>query len=152
MKTNEKGITIITLIIAIIIIVIIAGVGISFGTNMTETAQFENIETSLLLIQSKIKVVADKKAIGEIKEEEVYGEKQEEGEYTGWYKLNQANLEEMGFKDLKEEDKYYVYYGEKNEETGEYTDIDVAYGKGIKYEEKMYYKLSEILSDKKGNE
>ena len=149
---NDSGITLITLIITIVILVIIVGVGISFGTDMTKTAKFENIETSLILIQSKIKMIADKKAIGDISEEEIYGIKQEEGDYAGWYKLEQANLDDMGLTDLKEDDEYYVYYGEKDEATGEYTDVDVAYGIGITNDEKTYYKLSEILEDTKGNE
>lgn len=139
---NNKGITIVSLILAIIILIIITSVGFKFGTDMVQVAEFENVETNLLLIQGKIKGVADKRAIGEIEESELYGVKQEEGEYSDWYLLTQANLNDMGLKALKEEDNYYVFYGAKNED--EYVDVDVAYGKGIEHEGVTYYKLSEM--------
>ena len=74
---NNKGITLITLVITIVILVIITAVTVNVSTNFIHVAKFENVETELLLIQGKVKVMADKKAIGEIEEEDLYGEKQE---------------------------------------------------------------------------
>lgn len=132
---NNKGITLITLIITVILLAIIASVGVSLGVNITGTAKFENVETNLLLIQSKCKVKSDQKYIGEIEESELYGTKQTEGEYAGWYLLSQQDLNEMGLEDLKAEDNYYV----------DYENDDVAYGIGIGFEGNIFYKLSDIL-------
>lgn len=134
---NNKGITLIGLIITVIILVIISAVTISISTNIAGLAEFETIETNLLLIQSKTKVMADKKAIGEITEEDLLGTKQTSGTYEGWYLLSQANLDEMGLKEAKAEDEYYVNY--END--------DIAYGTGIEYKGVKYYKLSEIKKD-----
>lgn len=132
---NNKGITLITLVITVILLAIIASVGVSLGVNITGSAKFENVETNLLLIQSKCKVKADQKYLGEIEESELYGTKQTEGEYSGWYLLSQQDLGDMGLEDLKAEDNYYV----------DYENDDVAYGKGISFEGNVFYKLSDIL-------
>ena len=132
---NNKGITLITLVITVILLAIIASVGVSLGVNITGSAKFENVETNLLLIQSKCKVKADQKYLGEIEESELYGTKQTEGEYSGWYLLSQQDLGDMGLEDLKAEDNNYV----------DYENDDVAYGKGIGIEGNVFYKLSDIL-------
>ena len=134
---NENGITIVALIITVILLILLASATISTSTKMIDTAKLENLKTDLLLIQSKIKVMADKKAIGEIEEEELYGTKQESGEYTGWYLLNQANLDNMGIKKANASDNYYVNY----------EDDDVAYGVGFEYKGTTYYKLSEMKEE-----
>lgn len=135
MKTiNNKGITLITLILTVIILAIIASVAVSTGTNIMQSAKFENIETNLLLIRSKSKMQAESKAMGEIDESELRGKKQDTGEYAGWYKLSQADLNDMGAKDAKAEDGYYV----------DYENDDVAYAKGITLGDTVFYKLTEI--------
>lgn len=134
---NNKGITLIALVVMVVILVIIASVTVTVSMNVVDVAKFENIETDLLLIQSKAKVMADKKAIGEIEEEELYGTKQDSGEYENWYLLSQTELEDMGLKKAKAEDNYYVNY--END--------DVAYGVGIEYKGTTYYKLSEMRAD-----
>ena len=134
---NNKGITIIALTVAVIILAIIVAVTVTIGTSMVDTAKFENIETDLLLIQSKAKVLADKKAIGEIEEDELYGEKQNGGQYNGWYLLSQDDLDEMGLKKAKAEDNYYI----------DYENSDVAYGVGYEFDGATYYKLSEMRGE-----
>lgn len=134
---NNKGITLIALVVMVVILVIIASVTVTVSMNVVDVAKFENVETDLLLIQSKAKVIADKKAIGEIEEEELYGTKQDSGEYENWYLLSQTELEDMGLKKAKAEDNYYVNY--END--------DVAYGVGIEYKGTTYYKLSEMRAD-----
>lgn len=132
---KDKGITLITLIITVILLAIIASAAVSLGVNITGSARFENVETNLLLIQSKCKVLADQKYIGEITEEDLYGTKQTEGEYNGWYLLSQQDLNSMGLDDLKAEDNYYV----------DYENDDVAYGIGVGFDGNTFYKLSDIL-------
>ena len=134
---NNSGVTITVLVCTVIILVILAAVSINVGSNLIDKAKFENVKTDLLLIQSKCKVKAEQKAIGEIKEEELYGVKQTEGTYNGWYLLSQDDLNNMGIEDIDVSSNYYVNY-----EQG-----DVAYGEGIVNDNKTYYKLSEMLND-----
>lgn len=134
MKSN-KGVTIVALVITVMILMITATITINISSGIIGEAKYEGLKTTLLLIQSKIKVMADKKAIGDITEEDLYGTKQTSGEYENWYLLTQANLEHMGIKDADAEDEYYVNY--END--------DVAFGAGFEYEGTTYYKLSDML-------
>ena len=134
---SNKGVTLGILIITIVILVIITAITIRAGFNLAETGEFENLKTDLLLIQSKCKIKAEQKAIGDIKEEDLYGTKQTGSEYDGWYLLSQQDLSNMGVENISAEDQYYV----------DYENDDVAYGKGFEYDGKTYYKLSEILED-----
>ena len=132
---NSNGIT---LAVTIIILIIISTVSIHVSFDLIKTARFENVKTDLLLIQSKCKIKAEQKAIGDIEEVDLYGTKQENaGEYNGWYLLSQEDLQSIGVEDADASDKYYVNYENDN----------VAYGKGIENDGKTYYKLSEILED-----
>ena len=73
---NEKGITMVALFVTVLVLVLLASATISVSTKIIDSAKFESFKTDLLLIQSKIKVMADKKEIGEIEEEDLYGIKQ----------------------------------------------------------------------------
>ncbi len=132
---NNKGITLIALIVTVILLAILAGATIKMGLGITSTAKFENIETQLLLIQSKVKIMSQDLVIGEIEESELKGTKQDSGEYMGWYLLSQSDLNDIGVEKAKAEDGYYVNYD---------TD-DVAYSKGISLEGNTFTKLSNIL-------
>ena len=131
---NNKGITLITVIISIVVIIIITAVTINISSNVSELVQYEEVETNLMLIQSKIKILSDKKAIGEITDAELYGVPQGSGDYAGWYLLTQEELDNMKLDKLFAEDSYYVNY----------EDNDVAFGDGIEYKGVTYYKLSEM--------
>lgn len=50
---NNKGITIITLVITIIVLLIIAGISIGTGNNIIQQSKLENIKTNMLLIKVK---------------------------------------------------------------------------------------------------
>lgn len=131
---NDKGITLISLIITVIILVIITYAAVNLSIGVSETARFQNIETYMLLIQTKCEYLANEKAIGEIDEKGLYGELQTTGDYSGWYKLKQADLNAIGVKEAKEKDGYYVNYDNN----------DVAYEKGIEADGYIFYKLSSI--------
>ncbi len=55
MKKNEKGITLVVLIITIIILMILAGITIYAGTNSIKKANLEGLKTNMLLIETKAK-------------------------------------------------------------------------------------------------
>lgn len=102
---NEKGITLISLIITVIILAILAYVTITISIGLTGTVKFENIQTYLLIIQSKSEVLSNEKVIGNIDESGLFGELQESGDYAGWYKLSQGDLNEIGVKDAKAKER-----------------------------------------------
>ncbi len=133
---NNKGITLLSLIITVVVLIILTYVTVSISINWSGTANSQNIQTYMLLIQTKCEVLSNEKAIGEIDESGLYGTKIEDvsSQYNGWYKLSQADLNNIGVKDAKEKDGYYFNYSQN----------DVWYAKGIEVEGKTYYKLSEI--------
>lgn len=131
---NNKGITLIALVIMVILLLVIAAVGINGSRGLADLARFEGVETDLLLIQSKCKIIAEKKAIGEITEDELYGTKQTSGDYINWYLLSEEDLKKIGLKDAKSNDGYYV----------DYDNDDVAYENGVTYNGTTYHKLSEM--------
>ncbi len=144
MKTkNDRGITLVALIITIILLALITSVSVSMGLSIAESARFENIETYLLLIKSKAKMLSEGLAMGEIDESQLRGQKQVGGDYDGWYKLSQGDLDSMGVSKAAEEDGYYVDYNIDNNDDDE---VDVMYARGIALDNKVFYRLSEILS------
>jgi len=68
---NNKGITLISLIITVVLLSILAYTTVSIGGNLSATAKFENVQTDLLLIKSKCDILANEAAIGEIGENEL---------------------------------------------------------------------------------
>ena len=54
-KTNQKGITLIALIITIIVLLIIAGITVYSGKDSIRKANLEGLKTNMLLIQTKAK-------------------------------------------------------------------------------------------------
>jgi len=57
---NQKGITIIALIITIILMIILVSVSIQFGGEAIEKSKEEDIKNNMLLIQGKSKIIKDK--------------------------------------------------------------------------------------------
>ena len=58
---NEKGITLIALVITVILLFIIGGISIKMGTDLINTSKAETIETNMLTIKAKAK--EDKKPL-----------------------------------------------------------------------------------------
>lgn len=57
---NEKGITIVALVVTIIILLILATVGIQYGMDAIKVANLEDLKANMLLIQGKAKIIIDK--------------------------------------------------------------------------------------------
>ena len=154
---SENGITFLTLVITVIILAILVTVGVKISIGISETAKFENVKTYMLLIKSKCEILINEKAIGEL-EESYYGTLQNGGDYSGWYKLSQGDLNDIGVnsgtaaktdidgkvstsksgKGADADDGYYVLYNEAE------ATIDVAYEKGVVKDDVVYHKLSEF--------
>ena len=56
---EEKGITIVALIITIIVLIILASISIIEGTKLIEKSEVENIVTNMITIKAKAKVIAE---------------------------------------------------------------------------------------------
>lgn len=134
---NNKGITLISLVITIIMLSILAYAAVSASMRISATAKFQNIETYMMLIKSKCETLSNEVVIGEKTESDLYGE--DEG--GGWYRLSQSDLNQLGVEKAKESDGYYVKYALE-----EYSSVDVEYRKGIQNDGITYYKLSDIPS------
>jgi len=57
---NQKGITIVALIITIILMIILVSVSVRFGTEAIDKSKQEDIKSNMLLIQGKSKIIKDK--------------------------------------------------------------------------------------------
>ncbi len=143
MTNEEYGITAIKLIFTIIILAVIISGIVFIVKKLWQDTSVKDIGTDLLYIKAKCKIIHDKniidkneKLLGEnIKE---YNENEKINEIVSqsdkWYRLSQQDLETIGLGDLKTEDGYLVNYEEE----------DVIYAKGIQENGQIYYKLSEL--------
>ena len=143
MTNEEYGITAIKLIFTIIILaVVIAGI-VFIVKRLWQDTSIINIETDLLYIKAKCKIIHDKNIIDKNEQLLVeniteYLENEEINEIISqsdkWYRLSQEDLETIGIGKLKSEDGYLINYEEN----------DIIYAKGIEENEEIYYKLSDL--------
>lgn len=165
---ENRGITIIALVIMIIVITILAGISITQGTDLIKTSKVETFVTNMITIRAKAKVYAeevnaetwdleDKSS----KKEELYLEKykmkksKKEDEIisrvdsninTGngceCYEISKETLKQMGLEDLAKEStdgEYAVVY-----DASDYKNLDIVYVSGIDYKKVKYYTLSSL--------
>lgn len=170
-KLNKNnGITLIALVITVIVLMIIAGITILYGTNIMKTIKIEEVQTNLIAMKSKAKVIAEEvnaKVWTEKKEErntkraELYktnyameapgtmpsGVSQSpvaEASYE-CYEITEQTLEKMGLGDIFDQEQYddgIRYY--VLYDSGDYTKLDIIYEPGVTYENASYYSLSRL--------
>ena len=143
MRDGEYGRSAIKLIFTILILAVVI-TGIVFVVQrLWKDNSVKDIETDLLYIKAKCKIIRDKHIMDE--NEQLLGENITEypeneevneiiSESDDWYKLRQEDLELIGVGSLKAEDGYIVNYEEQ----------DVIYAKGIERDKQVYYKLSDL--------
>lgn len=155
---NEKGITLIVLIITVIVLIVLATVTIQEVGGVMNQIDRENITTNLLLIQAKAKVLKEKASfnsddtilkgqkvseivnnakIEELKTEGVIDASDEN--YDKYYLLDKQAIEELeiGIDKMSEGDFYIVNYATE----------DVIYPNGyMNADGETYYSLLEIMS------
>lgn len=153
---NQKGITLLVLVITVIVLAILATVTIQEIGGIINQIDKENVSTNMLLIQAKAKVLKEKASfngddtilkgekVSEITNNEEVNQLKANGiidesdeNYNKYYLLNKATIEELeiGIEKMKDDEFYIVNYG-----TG-----DVIYSEGYKHTDgNIYYKLSEI--------
>lgn len=157
MRNNQRGITIITLVVTITIIGIIAGIGITQGNQIINKANLQTLNTNMLLVQAKSKIISERNSFDE-DENPFKGQKLSDVENNE--KVN--NLKAKGV--ISEDEEYYdSYYIWKQEEMYElelntitlkdafyivnYHTEEVIFSDGFKYVDgNTYYKLSETMN------
>ena len=132
---NEKGITIIALIITIILMLILVGVTVKVGTKEISKAKLEDIKTEMISIKTRAEIVKDKYDFKDI--DNLVGTKLSEAtDYNAGaidipdaskencYIWTQEDLNSQELSSIKvDKDKFYVvYYGD---------DIEIYYSKGV---------------------
>lgn len=145
------------LIIAFIIILVVGIFLFNIGTKKMQERKTDDIKTDMLMIEGKIKSIKAESEISNNQEKYV-GTKVSEAndtevnnvmqqlqinqdELQNYYILNKESFEKMGLADsIKDDDEYIVNY----------TNSDVIYVKGIKLNNEIKYKLSDII-DKNEN-
>lgn len=145
------------LIIAFIIILVVGIFLFNIGTKKMQERKNDDIKTDMLMIEGKIKSIKAESEISNNQEKYV-GTKVSEAndtevnnvmqqlqinqeELQNYYILNKECFEKMGLADsIKDDDEYIVNY----------TNSDVIYVKGIKLNNEIKYKLSDII-DKNEN-
>lgn len=149
MNKNQKGITIVSLVITIIILLIIGGVSVTVGTSVIKQATITNINTNMMLIQAKTKTIAEQAKFNNNQDNykgtvlsEVSGNKKvnkilEAGiieDASKYYLLSKDDLVSMGLEKIDIEDGYIVNY-----ETEE-----IIYVKGYENDGITYHKLTDM--------
>lgn len=142
------------------IFIIICIIGIVIGTiyfikNKYEEEELKTIKTDMLLIEGKIKIIAEKvrikeknatfigKKINELEENDEIQSLEEKKvidlneKNNQYYILEKAHLEELGLSSIELKEGFYIV---------DYNNSEVIYSKGIADEEgNVRYKLSELI-------
>lgn len=150
---NNKGITMVTLVITIVVMLILAGVTITGAYSLIKKAQLENLKTNMLLIQAKTKTALEEynfskdesKLIG-MQIQEVDTDKvsklQKAGEnYSNdWYYLSQEELNNMSLSDVKlpENEYFFVKYNKES------LTVEILYTQGFEENNKIKYTLTQL--------
>lgn len=165
---NEKGITLIVLIVTILLMVIIAGIAVSYGTSSLESVRFQNFSFELQQIQGKVDTIYEKIKLANEEEKANYitlGENvTESSEAVETLKtVKRINYSNSNMSSSDREKYYYedgvTYYRYLSEEdlkneldiTSNPGDViinfqtrEVISVNGFEFEGKVYYRLSDI--------
>lgn len=158
---NNKGISLIALVITIVVLLILASITFEYGKESIDNAKLESLKTNMLLIKAKTKEYVEqanfkagtsneyKNDEGQLKTEiaqELVGTPEtnsysyislEEGQYL--YNITD-NLSEIGLKDvsISGSEKYLVRYDIKN------ANVEVYNTKGFKVDGTTVYDLTNL--------
>jgi len=172
---NNKGITMVALVLTVVVMAILTGIVISFGSKHLKEAELQDLVTNMLLIQAKAKIgveevefktanITDQGKIAQIKDENLLGELVDIDEQTDnvtkllnkilskaedlekdWYYLDNDDLKEIGSYELMSLNNENQYYLYTYNSTT--LEIEVLYTGGyITSDNVTYYKLSELES------
>ena len=159
---NQKGMGHITTTISIAIIILLL-LGITYyAINRLKEEQVQNYETDMLLIQGKVKILSQESTIQK-NEELLKGKKvsenledeeiarllennvisQDAEDFSKYYIIEKENLEEMGLSEVEPSEGHYIV---------NYKTYEIIYSNGVKADESIFYKLSELQEHNKEKE
>lgn len=144
-KANEKGITMVTLVITVIVLIIITAIGVSTGSEIIKKANLQNINTNMMLIQAKVKTISEQAKFNKdtsnykgTKVSEISGNEQIDKlqitDKENCYLLSQTDLDSMGLEKITIDEGYVVNYNTN----------EVMYVKGFETEDTTYYNLTDM--------
>lgn len=150
---KENGMGHMMLIICVIAIIAIIIFAVNFFLNESKQRKEENLVTDMLLLQGKIKVIAQENEmkkeentlVGKQVKENLEDEKikklldenvinQEDENFESYYIIDSENLNQLNLNDDLEGEYYIVNY--KN--------YEIIYSKGIEVDRRTYYTLTEL--------
>lgn len=149
-KINNKGITLIALIITIILTLILTGITIEVSTSQIEKAKLEDLVTTMLLIKGRAQIAIDKKEFDETFDETGMLTYANATEYTSNIPSNLAS---------KLTDKSNLYIWEQTAMDNNNIDVEINseeffiidyntkeiyFSQGFEYNGNMYYSLTEL--------
>lgn len=103
---NNKGVTLVALIITVIVLLIISGTIIT-TSNLIQQGEKQKIITEMLLIQTKVRIIRERVAFSGTSEGYYVGILQE----SGLYEYDQQTLNSIGLEGIKlTNQKYLVDY------------------------------------------
>ena len=149
---NNRGITMIALILTIIIMLILASITVNIGTSEIEKAKLEDLKTTMLSIKGRVKIIVDKLAF-----EDTF-------DNTGMLAYDDATLYTSNIpgelKVILEEDTSNLYIWDQTAmENNNITDVEITeedffimdyetkevyYSQGFEYNDEVYYSLTEL--------
>lgn len=100
--TNNKGITLVALIITIIVMLIIAGIAMYSGSGVVEEAKIQDVKTNMLLVQATVKNYVEqakfekKDTIDGVTIDGVALSVTASPDINGFYKINDMNALNLG--------------------------------------------------------
>ena len=162
---NNKGITLMALVITIIIILILASITVNQGYGLIKEAKIQNLETNLLAIRAKAKEYGENvDAKNWAEEDATEKQNKNEEEFINTYKLNLFDASGKAW-----DDPEYTYYSldkesfdnmdlseiyDDNDEeyiigykTSDLSEIEIIYAEGIEYNDKTIYSLTELQNE-----
>lgn len=140
---NNKGITIMMLIITIIILVMLAGTTAYISDRITKQVKVENVKTNMLLIQAHIKTIGEKHTFDDANElvgtlETIDTEKYGVESDKEYYLLSEQDLIDLNLSNIEYLDGYYVCYDTE----------EVIFIRGVKNSEgKVLYTLTQMKEE-----
>lgn len=149
MKFNQKGITIIALVITIIVLIIITSVTVYSGSSVIKQAKLQTINTNMMLIQAKTKTLAEQAKfnndtsnykgviVSNISGNDYIDKLVNDGvieDTDNSYLLSTEDLQDLGLEKIDIEEGYIVNYDTE----------EVIYVKGFENDGTTYYKLSDL--------
>ena len=163
-KANQRGITLIALVVTVIVILIIAGISIHAGTDLIKRSKIESLMTNMIILKSKSKVIAEEvhAATWNKTEEEKNAKFIDENTYAMQvttisqqqanqldsdiqnaeyicYLITYDTLEYMGLSEIDDEENYIVVY-----KKDDFTKLDIVSKEAIPYEGESFYTLSRL--------